>query len=139
MDTEVAAATRRALRETRDELPALAERAQLMVPEAAADELAADDLEQFANAQEATLLEALDGRRRDAREFVLDTAVPALVGRGCSAPSIVQAQSAFNVLLSQRVAAAVPARVRDRVVAWLARFLGEYTRELAAHAIRAQR
>jgi len=139
IDAEVATLTRRALAQTRDDLVVIAEEVEADLPEAASDELAPEDLAQLVNAYESAMLEALDGRTRDTREFVLSTAVPGLMGRGRSALSLLEGHVRFSVLATHRLLGAVPARGRDAVARWLAGFCGDFARHMTAHALRAQR
>ena len=101
---------------------------------AALDEQA---LEQLVRAFEAVLREALTGGREQ-RELVLQAAVPAIVANGAGLLDLIEAQVAVFVSVSAAVLEAVDPGERPAARVWLARYAGDYVREVAEVAERAR-
>jgi hypothetical protein len=94
--------------------------------------------EQLLRAFVALLREALEGGREQ-RDLVFPTAVPALVAAGQTALEIVEGHVSFFMVLSAQLLDAVGADVRDDASVWLARYAGEYVREVTEIALAAER
>lgn len=131
------AALLRALDEVGPRLRALGESAA--PPDAPPPEPQLDDAaDQLLRAFVALLREALEGGREQ-RELVIPTAVPALVAAGQTTLEIVEGHVTFFMLLSAQLLDVVEADVRDEAAVWLARYAGEYVREVAEAALAAER
>jgi hypothetical protein len=132
---EIAGSLLQALDRVAPELRALAESVQDEDADPSLDEAAG---EQFLRAFEALLREGFEGRR-DQRDLVMETAVPALVATGQSSAELVEGHVAFFVILSARLLEEVPANLRDQAGPWLARYAGDYVREVTERAQEAER
>src|SRR5687767_7822752 len=82
-----------------------------------------EETDQFLNAFERLLAEALEGDRRDTRDFLFDTAIPALMASGTSPYALLGGQVTFFVVLTNHLLCAVPAGLREEATFWLAGFL----------------
>lgn len=95
--------------------------------------------EQFFNAFDALVCEALEGSGTEKRAFVLETAIPALVAQGTSPMELVESHVSFFVVLSHHLLDEVAADRQVLAGAWLASFFGGYVREVTERALEAER
>ena len=92
---------------------------------------------QFLHAFAALLREGIQGGREQ-REFVMQTAVPALLANGQTTLEMVRGHVAFYMALSPHLLAAVPERLREEASAWLAIYAADYTRDVLDIALSAE-
>jgi len=71
-----------AFKAIRSELYAISERTSQITPESNPEDYSRGDIEQFLNAYEALVLEAMEGRGRETRDLIFDTALPGIVAEG---------------------------------------------------------
>jgi len=135
---DVTAALIESVRGAREDMRALAELVRDAVPanERGEDDEAAN--EQFLNAFQALLIEALEGGTEQ-RRLIMDTAIPALVADGTRHPTMLQGHVAYFVALTPRLVEGVPAEQRTEALAWLARYFGAYAREVSDRTLAAER
>jgi hypothetical protein len=98
----------------------------------------AEELEQLVHAFRASLREALAGSGTDARDLMIETAVPAVVAQGDTPATLARSSGVFGVLLASRVARVVPEDARDGAATWLGAFFGEWLHDIVAAGQRAQ-
>jgi hypothetical protein len=110
-----------------------------MTPESNPDDYSREDIEQFLNAYEALMLEALEGRGRAKRDIIFESALPAVVAEGQPAVSMIQSNVATSVMMTYRLLDAVPAAAREESALWLAGFFSGYTREMAERTLELER
>lgn len=127
--TPLTEALHAAFEAVRPELPALLHRLETPTVTALDDEAT----EQFLHAFASLMHEGIDGGHEQ-RDFVMVTAVPALVASGQSGEEIVRTTVAFFVALTARMLGELPAERRDEASLWLARYAAEYILELMAAA-----
>jgi hypothetical protein len=112
-----------------------AERDAELDPDSRLDDFSAEDLEQFVNAYETLVLEALEGEGRSKRDLILETALPPLVASGSTALSLVRSNVISAVMLAHRLLPLVDEEIRDDAARWLASFLSGYSCELTQRAL----
>ena len=128
-DTPAPAALQDAFKALRPELYAISDQTSDMTPESNPEDYSREDIEQFLNAYEALVLEAMEGRGRQTRDLIFETALPGIVAEGHSVGELVQSGVAMSIMLTHRLLEQVPAEERDAAAAWLAAFYSGYTRE----------
>ena len=118
-----------AFKAVRPELYAISETTSEITPESNPEDYSRGDIEQFLNAYEALVLEAMEGRGRETRDLIFDTALPGIVAEGHTVGALVQSGVAMSVYLTHRLLARVPDEGREEAALWLASFYSGYTRE----------
>jgi Flagella basal body rod protein len=127
-----------ALREIRPQLGGLVRRARAAAPATGLTHYDDPAIEQFANAVEALLVEALEEAGTEHRTLVFETAIPGVVAQGYPAMSMLEDHVALFLLLSTRLVAAVPAEQRTAAEDWLARYCAAYVHETTVLALAAE-
>jgi hypothetical protein len=128
-----------AFRDLRPQLYDISQETSRLTPESNPEDYSREAIEQFLNAYEALVLEALEGRGRSRRDLIFDTALPVVVAEGQPVGAMVQSGVALAVTLTHLLLARVPEHVRDESAAWLAAFFSAYTRETLERVIELQR
>jgi hypothetical protein len=95
-------------------------------PTSRIDEFPDSDLEQFLNAYEKLLREALTDGGREVRELILETALPPVLELGQSVADMVRGNVISAVMLAHRLLPLVPEERRDEAARCLAAFLADY-------------
>jgi hypothetical protein len=108
-------------------------------PKSRIEEFPDEDIEQFLNAYEALFLEALEGRGREKRDLILETALPPVMDLGSTALDLVRGNVVSAVMTAHRLLERVADDQRDEAARWLARFFSDYTREIAERALALER
>ena len=124
-----------AFKAVRPELYAISEKTSEITPESNPEDYSRGDIEQFLNAYEALVLEAMEGRGRETRDLIFDTALPGIVAEGHGVGELVQSGVAMSVYLTHRLLEHVPAGDREAAALWLATFYSGYTRETAERVL----
>lgn len=120
-----------ALDRLRPELYDLSQQTSRFTPESNPEDYEREEIEQFLNAYEALVREALAGQGRATRDLIFDTALPAIFEEvGQPVGAMVQSSVALTVVVTHRLLADVPGEVRDEAALWLSEFYSGYTREL---------
>ena len=97
------------------------------------------ELEQLIHGFETLLLEALEGRGTDTRDFFLETAIPGVIQAGLQTrDEVVGGVAAWAVLLSTSLVERLPEESREPATLWLSRFFGDYAEATARVAREAQ-
>ena len=120
-------------------LPGVADRAGRATGAPPDERLDDDGRQQFLNAFDALLTEALEESGTETRTFIFETAIPAMVDQGIGALRLLESHVTFFVVLSGALAGAVPAAQREAAEEWLAAFFAGYVRELTEIAQRVER
>jgi hypothetical protein len=92
---------------------------------------------QFLHAFAALMREGIEGGREQ-REFVMQTAVPALLANGQTTLDMVRGHVAFYMALAPHLLAAIPEHLRDEASTWLALYAADYTRDVVEIALSAE-
>ena len=108
-------------------------------PQSRLDEFAEGDLEQVLNAYEAMFMEALQGRGRQTRDLILETALPPIIDLGQTALDMVRSNVISAVMLAHRLLPLVRPELRDEAARWLASFYSTYAHELTGRALTLER
>ena len=126
---DVREALARALTELR---PAMSEIASALaqIVEGDAPAYPERDREQFLNAFETLMRDALEERGEETRRFVLETAIPGMLASGRTVLSLVEGHVAFFTLLNARLLEAMPAEMRDAAALWQAWYTGGFMRDV---------
>ena len=120
-----------ALDRLRPELYDLSQQTSPFTPESNPEDFEREEIEQFLNAYEALVREALTGQGRATRDLIFDTALPAIFAEvGQPVGAMVSSSVALTVVVAHRLLADVPAELRDEAALWLSEFYSGYTREL---------
>ena len=127
-----------ALRDIRPELSTISERLVAAMPTAERTEFDPGMREQFLNALEAVMLEALEGTSTETRSFIFEVAIPAMVDQGRTAMSLLEGHVALFILLTGQLVAEVPGERRAAAEAWLAVYFAGFVRELTEVAQRTE-
>jgi hypothetical protein len=135
VDERVRDAIARAFRELRPSMIANASADADLDPKSRIDEFAEGDLEQFLNAYEALFMESLDGNERTTRRFILDTALPPIIGLGQTTLDLVRSNVISAVMMTHRLLPLIDAELRDDAARWLATFHSGYAYEVAERAL----
>ena len=104
-------------------------------PQSRFDEFDRGALEQFLNAYEAMFMEALEGRGRGTRDFILEPALPPFIAMGQTTLDLVRSNAISSIMLTHRLLPLVPEDLRDEAARWLASFYSTYTHEIAGRAL----
>jgi len=108
-------------------------------PNSRFDEFDRGALEQFLNAYEAMFMEALEGRGRETRDFILETALPPFIAMGQTALDLVRSNAISSIMLAHRLLPLVPEDLRDEAARWLASFYSAYAYDMAGRALALER
>ena len=135
---DVTAALLESVRVAREDMRAIARSMADATPAAERRETDEAANEQFLNAFEALLVEALEGGTEQ-RTFIMDTAIPALVADGITTSEMLQGHVAYFVALTPRLADGVPAEQRQDAITWLARYFALYACEVTERSLAAER
>jgi hypothetical protein len=134
-DTAVREDLARAFAELRPKFVENARRDADLDPDRRADGFSDADLEQFVNAYEALFLEAIEGRGREKRDLILETALPPILELGSTSLDVVRSNVVSAVMTTYRLLPRVPEERREEAARWLATFFADYTREIAERAL----
>ena len=93
-----------------------------------------EDVAQIVHAFGGALREALAGTGSDARDLLMQTAVPAVVARGETPATLARSATVFGVLLAGAVRERVPAELTEGAVEWLAGFFGAWAHDVVEAA-----
>ena len=104
-------------------------------PDSRIGEFSEADLEQFYNAYQAMLFEAIDGKSRETRDLVLETALPPLLATGGGAMHLVRSSVLSGFMLGQRLVPLVREDLRHEAARWLAWFYSGYIEELVERTL----
>lgn len=126
---------RRAFGELRPHIIANARRDADLDPDSQIGDFSDGDLEQFVNAYEALLHEALDGKGHETRDLILETALPPVLAKTGTVLTLVRSNVISAVMLSHRLLPLVRADVRDEAARWLAWFYSGYVEELTRRGL----
>ena len=137
-DSPVRAALLDAFARLRPELGELADRLAGQLPEAEREHVDPAETEQFLNAFEALVIEALRGEGRETRDFIFDTAIPAMVAQGQRPLDLLESHITFFVVLSHRLCTDVGPGLADDAAVWLGTFFAGYGREVTERALAAE-
>jgi hypothetical protein len=134
-DDAVRAELKRAFTELR---PHMLDNARLdadLDPDSRIDDFDPADLEQFLNAYQALFFEAVDGKSRETRDLVLDTALPPVLELTGTPLTLVRSNVISAVMLTHRLVPLIREDLRDEAARWLAWFYSDYTEETARRAL----
>lgn len=140
-DEPVRAAVLEAFERLRPRMLADAKRDADLDPASRIDDFAEADLEQFLNAYEALMREALTDGGTATRDLILETALPPILELGQTPADMVRSNVISAVMMGHRLLPLVPEELRDEAARCLAVFLSDYhydviTRVLALDAER---
>ena len=133
------AAARAALLEAwptiRPDLGDLVARLEAVLPAAPTTTFAPEEIEQLLNAFEALVLEGLRAEGTETRDFLLETAVPAIVAGGQPPLDLLRSHIGVFVLLTERLCGAVPSEHAQDAALWLAGFFAGYGSDSTERAL----
>jgi hypothetical protein len=104
-------------------------------PASRIDEFDEKDLEQFLNAYEALLREALTDGGRQTRDLILETALPPILELGQTVPDMVRSNVISSVMLTHRLLPLVADERRDEAARCLAAFLSDYHHDVIERVV----
>ena len=134
-DEAVRADLLRAFEQYRPQMVADARRDAELDPASRVGEFSDADLEQFLNAYEALLREALTDGGRQTRDLILDTALPPILELGQTVPDMARSNVISSVMLTHRLLPLVSDEHREEALRCLAAFLSDYHSDVIARAI----
>ena len=88
------------------------------------------DLEQIVNAWEAMFVEALEGRGRETRELIFETALPPILELGQTSLDMARSTVISAVMLTSRLLPLIAPEHRESAARWLACYHSSYAYEL---------
>ena len=104
-------------------------------PDSRIDDFSPADLEQFLNAYEALFMEAVEGKSRETRDLILDTALPPVLEMSGTPLTLVRSNVLSAVMLAHRMLPLVREDLREEAARWLAWFYSGYVEETVQRAL----
>ena len=134
-DEAVRAAVLDAFERLRPQMLADAKRDADLDPASRIDDFSEPDLEQFLNAYEALMREALTDGGTATRDLILETALPPILELGQTPADMVRSNVISAVMMSHRLLPLVPEDLRDEAARCLAAFLSDYHHEVIVRVL----
>jgi len=97
-----------------------------------------EELAQLLHAFRMTLREALTGAGSEARDLMIQTAIPAVVAKSETPATLARSNTVFGILLATRVARVLPEEAGDGAVRWIAEFMAAWQYDTVEAADRAR-
>jgi hypothetical protein len=138
-DEPVRAAVLDAFERLRPQMLADAKRDADLDPASRIDDFSEPDLEQFLNAYDALMREALTDGGTATRDLILETALPPILELGQTPADMVRSNVISAVMLAHRLLPLVRPEQRDEAARWLASFYSTYAHELTGRALTLER